>query len=339
METTIENSDNQVIDRIADRKKDDSECVISYVVEYKIQHTDQDGKPSTVVDEIKVFTEKQPINARVKAFECAKNLYEDAFIDGKVYPLHIDNLQEAKRKEFKDCNLFSLAISCRDHENDFWIFTSHFDDLSEDDLDTLSVERIIYDYYGFKKGGQPSTVKSHDGKKVYKVLNMKLMPSLSKREIDHLLFGFVVDTTNRIETFLDIADKLKNENYWYGLGQAIDDCEILHFCKNQVKKALQDKTHQGREHMMSEEERAKFAQLPDEITIYRGMTMDEYNSGDFGVAWSLDKKQAEFFAYEFFRYFSIAGIEKTVHQMTVKKADVIAYFEREDTIIYVHNPK
>ena len=88
---------------------------------------------------------------------------------------------------------------------------------------------------------------------------------------------------------------------------------------------------------MTEEEQAKLAQLPEEITIYRGMTMDEFNSDDFGVAWSLDKKQAEFWAYEFFRYFSIAGIEKTVHELTVRKVDIIAYFEREDTIIYVHD--
>ncbi|MCX6244618.1 MAG: hypothetical protein NTU98_07920 [Bacteroidetes bacterium] len=159
--------------------------------------------------------------------------------------------------------------------------------------------------------------------------------SLSKKEIDHLLFGFGVDTTNRLGVFLAIAMRLMGANYWYALGLAINCCETLYRWKKDLKKALQNKTHQGREHMMTKEERAVFAKLPDEITIYRGMTMNEFNSGDFGVAWSLDKKYAEFFAYEFFRYFSIAGIEKTVHQLTVKKEDVIAYFEREDTIIYV----
>lgn len=69
------------------------------------------------------------------------------------------------------------------------------------------------------------------------------------------------------------------------------------------------------------------------------MTVEELESGNFGVSWSLKESVAKFFAEKYMRNFDTENLPKTVNQLTIKKEDVTAYFgeRKEFEIIYLHN--
>jgi len=68
------------------------------------------------------------------------------------------------------------------------------------------------------------------------------------------------------------------------------------------------------------------------------MTIEELESGDFGVAWTLSKEIAEWFADTYGRNFSTEDKPKTVHQLEVSKVEIIAYFggRNEQEVIYIY---
>ena len=69
-----------------------------------------------------------------------------------------------------------------------------------------------------------------------------------------------------------------------------------------------------------------FDSLPSQITIYRGGSVKEYESGLLGVSWSLERGVAEYFA--FFNYY---GTEPhIVMSASINKEDVLAMFDAYD---------
>jgi hypothetical protein len=90
---------------------------------------------------------------------------------------------------------------------------------------------------------------------------------------------------------------------------------------------------------MNEDELRFLKNMPDKITIYRGMTKDEQVSKNFGVSWSLEKNTADFFAYKYNRNFHTATTEKVVHKLVINKSEVIAFLNSRDEfeIIYVQD--
>jgi len=94
---------------------------------------------------------------------------------------------------------------------------------------------------------------------------------------------------------------------------------------------------ENREALMTSRERSYLRRLPDEITIYRGMTKSELDSGKFGLSWSLKREIAEFYAITFQRNSATTGQEKLVHSITIKKHEVVAYFagREEFEVIYI----
>jgi len=88
---------------------------------------------------------------------------------------------------------------------------------------------------------------------------------------------------------------------------------------------------------MSKREQKYLSILPEDLTIFRGMTVQEFESGDFGVSWTLKKDVAEFFAYTYGRNQATSHLPKMVHELHVKKSDIIAYFgeRKEYEVIYV----
>ena len=87
----------------------------------------------------------------------------------------------------------------------------------------------------------------------------------------------------------------------------------------------------GRNYLMNNKERKYLDKLPEQITIYRGMTKVEQESKDFGVSWTLTKERAEFFAKEYQRNYTTKQLQKVVHSMIIDKKNFIAFFnEREE---------
>ena len=67
------------------------------------------------------------------------------------------------------------------------------------------------------------------------------------------------------------------------------------------------------------------------------MTTEELESGDFGVSWTLSREHADYFVFTYGRNFSTEGIPKVVHQLEVKKVEILAYFNErnEQEVIYI----
>ena len=72
----------------------------------------------------------------------------------------------------------------------------------------------------------------------------------------------------------------------HGLSNGVEPRDVI--------MALRDKP----ENLMSKADYESYLKLPDEVTVYRGCSMDEIdeNDGPLGISWSLDYKVAEFFA-------------------------------------------
>jgi hypothetical protein len=141
---------------------------------------------------------------------------------------------------------------------------------------------------------------------------------------------------DRFQTFLKIKDELNDKDYWRILVDAYTGSDNLYHLNEEVKEAfLEDRSQ--REYLMNKKELKVYNSLPEIITIYRGMTTEELESGDFGVSWTLSRERADYFAFTYGRNFSTEGIPKVVHQLEVKKVEILAYFNErnEQEVIYI----
>lgn len=83
--------------------------------------------------------------------------------------------------------------------------------------------------------------------------------------------------------------------------------------------------------LMDEEEYAKFRNLGDTVTIYRGVT--SYNAKNVkALSWTLDEKVAEWFAYRY-------GEEGIVYEAQISKEHIYAYFDGRSEAEVIVDPK
>lgn len=158
-----------------------------------------------------------------------------------------------------------------------------------------------------------------------------------KEEIDDILVK--CNSYEQFPMFLRLIDELglDGELYWNTLADCYQISDDLYQYRDEVKKSFgSDK--QFRNKLMTKRELNYLNKLPDTFTIYRGMTIEEFNSGDFGVSWTLKKKVADFFINKYERNHKTNHLQKMIHEITIKKSDVICYFEarNEFEIIYLH---
>jgi hypothetical protein len=149
---------------------------------------------------------------------------------------------------------------------------------------------------------------------------------------DHNWTGFIFlhERPYRLDAFSDIEHLVTPEKYWELLGMVWSDSENIWQNLGAWIDYFSDE-RPGREHMMEEDEREAFAQLPDTLTIYRGYCR---GSNMKSCSWTLDQKRAEWFAK---RFAVVNGPDSPrVAEGVVAKSDVIAYFtERQESEIVV----
>lgn len=141
---------------------------------------------------------------------------------------------------------------------------------------------------------------------------------------------------DRFKTFLEIKDLLNDKDYWKILSNAYTGSDNLYHLKEEVKESfLEDRPYQ--EYLMNDEDFKVYKSLPERLIIYRGMTIEELESNDFGVSWTLSKERAEFFASTYGRNFSTDNKPKRIHQIEVSKDEILAYFgdRNEQEVIYI----
>jgi len=158
---------------------------------------------------------------------------------------------------------------------------------------------------------------------------------MTENEIDDILFGIGVDSFNRFQTFIKLIPKLKGKSYWYALRNSYDMSDNL-FEYSAIVKGCFLKDEPQRECLMQSNEMEYLKNLPEQITIYRGMTENELKQKSFGCSWTLEKDIAEFFANTYQRNFATKHLKKIVHEMNINKSEVIAFFNNrnEFEIIY-----
>lgn len=152
------------------------------------------------------------------------------------------------------------------------------------------------------------------------------------------LFGAGTNSMTRLKTFVEISGKYEDKIYWQALAMCYENSDNLGVVSRQVLKGLFTVDRGCREYLMKGPQRRAYNKLPPIVTIYRGMTIEERESGDYGVSWTLSKKVAEYFAFVYPRNYEFGNHPKCVIRLDVPKEKIIAYWNtrKEKEVIYIH---
>ncbi len=163
---------------------------------------------------------------------------------------------------------------------------------------------------------------------------------ISEKEILRILSGISADAYNRLLIFFDLQNhcRMNPKTYWKGLADAYTCSDDTYRYKEIIRK-LFGKNLPRREELMTTSEKKYFNALPNSLTIYRGMTVEESKSKDYGISWSLKESIAEFYCNSYMRNHSTYKMPKTIVKLLINKKEVIAYFNnrKEEEIIYLGN--
>lgn len=108
---------------------------------------------------------------------------------------------------------------------------------------------------------------------------------------DHWEERFIcVGHSERPWALYEHRDEMDHRSYWKAVAQAWSDSERTDFM---LWADLLSAQRPGREQMMSDDERAELASLPDRVTVWRGV--NEFNR-IAGISWTLDREKAFWFA-------------------------------------------
>jgi hypothetical protein len=133
----------------------------------------------------------------------------------------------------------------------------------------------------------------------------------------------------RFSLFDEIAGELSDAEYWQLLGEVWMDSESLRDEQRLIAKHLTSDRPE-RHHLMTEEERAVLAGLPDQLTVYRGRKRNVKSV--VGWSWTLSEEKGRWYACRFYEPgYLVTG--------SVAKADVVAYFGRRNEAEVVASPK
>lgn len=162
------------------------------------------------------------------------------------------------------------------------------------------------------------------------------MKDFNKEKIGNILTALEVNSFNRFYVFLKNQHIFTDKEYWYALSDAFQTSDNLYKLRGLVKGSF-NVERLNKKYLMSRYERRRLKNLPDKITIYRGMSEKELKSGNFGVSWTLSKKVARFFAEDYMRNYDTRKHKKIVHCVVVDKSSIIAYFSsrKEKEVIYM----
>lgn len=131
----------------------------------------------------------------------------------------------------------------------------------------------------------------------------------------------------------EFKDSISDEVYWKLVSRCYVNSDFS-FESSEYIASLLFVDRPNSELMMNEEEREFFNALPDMVQIYRGCSLKEIESGAFRFSWTLSKKVANFFAFEYNRNLNT---NCDVVEKTVPKSQLLAYFNEreEEEILYV----
>jgi hypothetical protein len=166
---------------------------------------------------------------------------------------------------------------------------------------------------------------------------VKLEKYFKDNNVDFLTQILLSSSDDKMQKFIDYVDNFKKDkDYWEQLSAVYQGINNSYKLQEEIKHLFQAKRPE-KESLMTAEELKQLSKLPEFITIYRGMTIIEKNSGKYGMSWSLDEKIAKKFADTFPHNYDTKGLEMTVEKKTINRKDVVAYLigRDESEIIYI----
>lgn len=152
---------------------------------------------------------------------------------------------------------------------------------------------------------------------------------------------FAAKSENLGEVLRTHYNTMPDSIFWKMVKRCYVSSSFAHTDESTILRYLND-TRPEKEHLMDDAERELFNNLPDEVTIYRGCTKQEIKSGKYRMSWTLDRKTAEFFAFEYVNLERENSLEKDkslydVVEKTVSKKDLLCYFgdRSEAEVLYI----
>ncbi len=129
--------------------------------------------------------------------------------------------------------------------------------------------------------------------------------------------------------FLDINTKygIQENSEAYNIGDVLRHF-FLHFCEGGIRQ-----THKYREPeywypkiIFSELVESDIDYLDEELTVYRGTSKKEYESGVYGQSWTLDMAIASRFAFSQYSHsLEYIGTERVVLQANINRENILLY--------------
>lgn len=124
-------------------------------------------------------------------------------------------------------------------------------------------------------------------------------------------------------------DYLSEDEFSSLLGEAWVNCENANMDKNvPIRESVKWFREARKDKLMTEEELEVYNNLPDELTLYRGVANGRVEKG---MSWTNNREKAEWFKNRF-------GEGGYLLVMHVRKKDVLAYFSRRDEDEYLVYP-
>lgn len=135
----------------------------------------------------------------------------------------------------------------------------------------------------------------------------------------------LVEHQHQLRYFARDADRLPDDRYWPLLSRIYQTQKFTIHDRDLFDELFRS-DRPGREHLMTPQEQAVLARLPDRLHVYRGYSGEEMYAE--GIAWTLDRRQAVWYAN-----WHREDDNPTVVSGTVAKANIWAYLEGGDILL------
>jgi len=175
--------------------------------------------------------------------------------------------------------------------------------------------------------------------KIQKKQDEQLEQAFIKYRIDFKTQLIHCSSQMKIKKFCQFKDLFESDDeYWTELRTAFMCSKNTRNYQKEIRELFSAKK-ENRIKLMTDTEIKELEELPAKIKVYRGMTEEEKDSGEYGISWSLKKEVAETFAFTYAHNYDSVGKPKTVLELKINKSDVIAYLtdRQENEILYLHN--
>ena len=163
-----------------------------------------------------------------------------------------------------------------------------------------------------------------------KTLTKKNAPSKKyQHHVDQLVW---VETRNLIHAWIDLPCESSDRDYWECFRWVFVGIENI---QKSFWSMMMGSPRPGKDKwLMNKADRAFLASLPDEVTVYRGCSVNKANS----LSWTTNPETAQWFANRFNFKSDYFDKDCCVVTGTIAKADIFAVILERDEITLICDP-